>query len=230
MKAAERGNILFYILIAVVLLAALSYAVSLSGRGSISQVNDEKARLLATQILEYANTMANATAQLRLRGISDTNLCFDDTQWGGAGYNNPSCTDTAAKIYDLSGAGVTWGQPPGEAMDSAATPDNLWHIYGNNEVQEVGTTCGAAACSDLVLITDELKEAVCIKINDLLDIGTEGDPPPTDTAIGTTRFIGTYAYAQTLGDEDPILTGKTAACVRVTGTAKYTFYKVLVAR
>ncbi len=225
----ERGNVMFYILIAVALLAALIYAVTQSSRGSIQHVNEEKARLLASEIIQYANAMANATAQLRLRGIGEGNLCFDDAGWGGANYNHAGCGDDAARIFHLSGGGITWKNAPPEAMDSAATPDNLWHIYADNEIQEVGTTCGAAACSDLVLMTDELSEAVCIQINKSLGIGVAGDPPPTDADYGTTRYIGAFGYAETIGDEDSDLTGKTAACFRKAG-AQYAFYKVLIAR
>src|SRR5262249_36573959 len=116
MKNSQNGNVLFYILIAVVLLAALSYAVALSGRGNFNAVTEEKAKLLATQIIEYANIMSNAAAQVRLRGIKDTDLCFDNAGWGNADYTNPSCSDSATKIFDLKGGGVTWARPPDLAM------------------------------------------------------------------------------------------------------------------
>lgn len=230
--SCESGNVLFYILIAVILLAALTYAVAQSGRGSVSQISEEKSKLLASEILEFANIMSNAVAQLRLRGVKDTDLCFDDPQWGGAAYNNPSCTDNTKKIFHLSGGGMTWKNAPAEAMDNTATPDNLWHIYGNNEVEEVGTTCGAAACADLILVTDELKESVCVQINELLGVDNPADVPPTDTSIGTTRFIGSYAYTQTIGDESggAALVRKTGGCFENTSNGKFTFYKVLVAR
>lgn len=229
----QSGNVMFYILIAIALLAALIYAVSQSGRGNLSEITDEKARLLGAEILEYADAVGNATAQLRLRGIKDTNLCFDDPGWGNADYDHGGCADNAAKIYHLSGGGVTWKNAPATAMDSSASPDNLWAIYGDNEIKDMGTTCGAAGCADLVLVVDELSANVCTKINFLLGIGGRNDPPPTDTAIGTTKFIGAYDYAQTIGDEagGAALAGKTAACFEKTGApAKYTFFKVLVAR
>ncbi len=225
----ERGNVMFYILIAVALLAALIYAVSQSGRGSLQQVSDEKARLYASEIVEYANVVANAVAQLRLRSISTENLCFDDPGWGADDYDHAGCTDDARKIFHLSGGGVTWKQAPTEAMDSAATPDNLWHIYGDNEIQRVGTTCGAAACSDLILMVDELSRDVCVKINNLLQVGSKDSDPETDTDYGVVRYIGAFSYDETIGDESPILPGKTAACFRKSG-GEYVFYKVLIAR
>ncbi len=227
----QNGNILFYILIAVVLLAALSYAVALSGRGNLNAVNEEKSKLLATEIIEYANVMANATAQVKLRGIRETDLCFDDAGWGTADYTNPSCSDAATKIFGLKGGGVTWAKAPELAMEPTAVPDNLWHIYGDNEIYEMGTTCAAAACADLILVVDELRENVCIQINNLLHVPNPGDTPPTDTLIGTTKFIGTYSYGQTVGDEaGQPMKAKTGACFENTTNGKFTFFKVLVAR
>lgn len=230
MKNSENGNVLFYILIAVVLLAALSFAVMQSGRGNISAVTEEKARMLATEIIEYSNTVANATAQLRLRRVRDTDLCYDNVGWGVANYPNPSCSDDATKIFGLKGGGVTWMNAPALAMDSAMTPDNLWHIYGNNAVQEVGTTCAGDACADLILVADELRLEICMQINNLLKVDNPFDAPPIDTQIGTTRFIGAYTYTRTLGDESTALRGKTGGCFLNTSNSKYTFFKVLVAR
>ncbi len=232
MKNNQSGNVLFYILIAVALLAALSFAVATSGRGNMSEVTDEKAKIIASEILDYANIVTNAVAQLRLRGAKETDLCFDDPQWPVA-YNNPSCSDDATKIFHTSGGGITWAKVATEAADLTASPDYLWHIYGDNEIQDVGLTCGDASCAELILVTDELRQAVCIKINDLLGINNPGDVPPTDTDIGETQFIGTYGYSYTIGDEagGAALRGKMSGCFQKTGgTPEYIFYKVLQAR
>ncbi len=227
----ERGNVMFYILIAVALLAALITAVAQSGRGSIKQVGEEKSRLLASEITEYANSIANAVAQLRLRGVKETDLCFDDANWGGANYNHAGCGDDINKIFHLSGGGITWKNAPEMAMDNAAAPDDLWHIYADNEVQNIGTTCGAAACADLILVVNELSLEVCKQINTLLDVTDPDTAPPGDTGIGTTRYIGVYGYDETIGNEASELSGKTAACLHETAAPnEYVFYKVLIAR
>jgi hypothetical protein len=229
----ERGNALLYILIAIALVAALSYAVSQSGRGNIGQLNQERARLLATEIIEYSNTMANAVAQLRLRGVKETELCFDHPSWGGGNYDHAGCVDDINKIFSVSGAGLIWSRPPPEAMDSAATPDNLWHIYGNNEIDRVGTTCGGASCVDLILVVDELNVTTCTEINDLLGIDNPGGAPPTDTDFSTTNYLGTFVYTAKIGDEagGEEIQGQPSACFEKTAApAKYAFYKVLLAR
>lgn len=232
-KSDQSGNVLFYILIAVSLLAALSYAVSQGNRGSLSTVNEEKAKLLASEIIEYGNVMGSAVSQLRLRGIKDSELCFDDPAWGVSDYNHAECTDDLNKIFHISGGGLTWAEPPADAMDSSATPDNLWHIYGDNEINLVGTTCGAASCADLILVVDELSEAVCIQINDSLGVDNPSNVPPTDLDMGETRYTGTFSYSETIGDEagGTVLESQSAGCFqKTTAPAEYVYYKVLIAR
>ncbi len=232
-RVAERGNVIFYVLIAVVLLAALSFAVAQSGRGNVKEISDNQARLLATELIEYSNTAGAAVSQLRLRGVKDSELCFDDPGWA-IDYDHAGCAaDDANKVFHISGAGVIWNEAVGEAMDSSATPDNLWHFYGDNEIQDVGTTCAAAGCADLLIVVDELSLAVCIKLNDLLGVNNPGAVPPTDLGLGETLYKGSFAYNNTIGDEagGTDLKAKTAACFQKTGVpAEYIYYKVLIVR
>lgn len=228
----ESGSAIFYVLIAVSLLGALIFAVSNSSRDSTKHLSEDKARLIATDLIEYSNTVANGVAQIRLRGVADTSLCFDDPQWP-ADYNHAGCTDDRNKIFHVSGAGVVWSKAKNEAMDSAATPDELWHFYGNNEIDQVGTTCGAANCADLIMVADELLPEICIELNNKLGVTNPSGAPPTDTAFNETLYKGAYGFNNVIGDEGGgvYLRGKTSACFQKTGApAEYVFYKVLVAR
>lgn len=231
MKNAQSGNALFYVLIAVCLLGALSYAVTQTTRGGGgNDLSNNRARLFATEIIETANSYASAVAQMRLRGVSPTQLCFDHTSWGGANYNYAACTDEQNKLFSPTGGGMNWSQAPAEAMNKLATPDNLWHFYGENEIANVGTTTGSASSSDLILMVDELTLSVCQNLNDLLGIAEVTDTPPTVSDYSTTRFVGTYGYTNTIG-ASTILAGKNAGCFeKTTAPAKYAFYKVLIAR
>ena len=87
MNNSQSGNVLFYILIAVALLAALSYTVAQSTRGNVSQLSAERARLYATEIIENGNVISSAVSQLRLRGVGLDELCFDHPSWGASDYD-----------------------------------------------------------------------------------------------------------------------------------------------
>jgi hypothetical protein len=229
---SQSGNVLFYIFIAIALLAALSYAVTQSMRGGNGASGAaDHARLYATEIIENANTFASAVGQMRLRGVAVESLCFDDTGWGNTAYNHAGCATAKNKLFAPEGGGLSWSRPPSEAMDSSAAPDNLWHFYGNNEIQNAGTTPGTAAGADLIVTVDSLSLSVCRQINDLLGVtSSAAASPPTDSAIGTVKYIGVFARAATIGDEDAALSYRNSACIQNTGTSHYMFYKVLVAR
>ena len=232
-RSSESGNVLFYIFLAVALLAALSYAISESTRGNVQQLTEERARIYAGEIIEYSNVISNAVAQLRLRGVDDEDLCFDDPSWGANDYDHAGCTDDLNRLFHPDGAGMTWTQPPSDAMATTPTPDNLWHIYGDNEIDDVGTTCGTADCADLILVVDELNIQTCIELNELLNVVNPLGVPPTDSNIGETRFVGTFSAGQVIGNEagGTNFQGRSSACFqRTSAPAEYTFYKVLIAR
>ena len=127
---SESGNVLLYILIAVVLLSALTFAVSQSNRGNVQQLSEDRARLLATEIVDYAEIISNAVAQLRLRGCSDTEISFENPI--AAGYTNG--TDTFCQIFHPDGGGITYVAP-----DEALGTGLEWSFSGNRYIDNVGS-------------------------------------------------------------------------------------------
>lgn len=228
----EDGNVLFYILIAVALLAALSYAVSSSGRNTAGGLGQEKANMAASEILEYANTLGNAVTQLKLRGTEVNELCFDSPVWGNTDYNYAACADEMNQVFHVNGGGAQLKEIPEYALSTDA-PDAKWRITGSNEVEGVGTTCAGDGCADLIMRANFVHRDVCIAINNLLGVGDKNAEPPTDDDTGGDHYIGVFSYMETLADEagGAAANGKNAACLYQTGgTPKYFFYKVLIAR
>ena len=64
----QSGNVLFIILIAVALFAALSYAVVGSSRNTGGNIDDENTHLIASEILNYVSSVETAFTRLRARG------------------------------------------------------------------------------------------------------------------------------------------------------------------
>jgi len=230
MRAKESGNAMFYILIAVALLAALTVAVANSGRSSIQSVASERQTLMAGEILDYSDAIKKSVQMLRLRSVTFTRLEFDDPAL--TGYANAACTTTDCMIFNEAGGGAVYTAPQSDALTAAAD----WVFVANNEIENIGRTLGTAAGSDLLMVLRPLNKGVCIAINDALSVtnsGTDGDPPE-DTGIDiTVPFIGATAYSMSVGDEvtaESLGGGHMAACFRDLTAGEYVFYQVLLPR
>jgi hypothetical protein len=225
---AERGNILFYILIAVALLAALIFAVGQSGRGSAQHVSEEKAKLVAGEITDYANSVSNAFAQLRLRGCKLEQVSFENSII--AGYANPDApVDKTCHVFELAGGGITFKNPPAEAGTGA-----IQLITGELEVTEVGATNGDDNSVDLLFVSGPLSEAVCFQLNERLDVPNPSDaPPPGEAEFNSLqKYTGEMTQEAELGNDpaSAAFRGRSAACIQDTNDNLYYFYKVLAAR
>jgi len=86
----ERGNVIFLILIAIGLFAALSFSFSKGNRGSTTIIDKEQATLIATEIINYARSIKNAVHELQINGCDDTEISFENGIT--VGYENPMTT------------------------------------------------------------------------------------------------------------------------------------------
>jgi hypothetical protein len=229
-RKTESGNVMFYILIAVALLAALSFAVSQSGRGSTQSANTERARMLGDEIIGYGNVLANATTQLKLRGCKDTELSFENTIISNA---NPSApTDKTCNIFDVAGGGVAYQ----EFTSFSTTPGSVKIMTGTKAVEQAGLDDQ----SDLWMVVNSndpsagsTAKTICAHINKVMQVNTADDnatsafEPIINGDWADTDFIGTYPTASALDLAN--LNGKNAFCAGH-GTNEVTFYRLLLAR
>lgn len=242
-RRGERGNVLYYIMIAVALLAALSFAVAQSGRTSMQTLAEDKQKLYSSEIIDYGHVLANATGQLRLRGIKETDVSFESPLTAANNYINPNCTETDCKVFETDGGGVTWVLLREEALDpahSGAADYKWWSISGDYDVASVGSNCAGPDCKDLVAFANNLRKEVCLKINDLLGVSNPGGNPPASSVSldpMANHFKGTYPNTATTLDgagavDKDALHNHTAACVKHDEPADptYIYYQVLFSR
>lgn len=232
-RSREKGSVLVYILIAVALLGALSFAVSKGQRGSASTLTIQQAKLAANEIIDYGNAVAKAVQKLKLRGCTDTQISFENPI-SAANYTNPSApTDKHCDVFNLAGGGLNFTTlDKNVAGENAGSPYVDFSFVAANEIEKVGTDCGTAICSEL-LIYALVKENICQQINILLGISGISGAIPVDSDMGGTVFTGPFSYVATIGDEgtSSVLAGKTAGCFyEADVTPNYTFYQVLIAR
>ena len=234
----QRGSVFFYILMAVVLLAALSYAASRGSRTGASSLTDQQAKLAAQEIIDYGNTVANAVQKLRLRGCADTEISFANdtyTSYGGTilqtnGHNINSPSDGSCELYKSSGANInSWEIPMSSSFEWSISNGNS--NYGVINVRYSAIPGIGSSEQDLILVGIYLKKDVCLKINNLLGIDNPSGNVPNIT--GGSMFVfnaSSYSGSYALSDNDNVITGKTAFCAQNAVTIPGSYIQVLIAR
>lgn len=236
---SESGNVLFYILIAIAMLAALSFAVSSGNNTANKSISNERSKLAASEIMAYGDTLANAVGQLRLRGCTENEISFENSEISG--YENPSApSDETCHVFSVSGGGVNFETLSTDILDSsesASTFYGYWQFDATHCVENIGSHDDPCASNqaELVASVHYLRKTVCVAVNDLLEIDNPSGDPPIDTSNHSPRFTGTYGPSGQvlLGDDAAQLSGQRAGCYQDdNGYSEdaYIFYRVLVAR
>lgn len=256
---SSSGNALFLILIAVALFAALSYAVTNSGRGG-GGIDRENAQIAAAQIIQYAGQIEQAITRLNIiSGCGDSDISFyydsnaDGTvQTDGTDvyYNANSPTPDNCHVFSQLGAGLTYTAPNGEWLDNSNSASaHYGEIYFTSStcVPNVGsgdTSCDSSgsADEDVVMFIPYIQQAICENIVQTLDIAQpSGDIPIDQTSAWSNNayFDGTFVngrkLANTAGaDTSGTLVGQRTGCFEGGGTVPasntYHFYHVVMAR
>lgn len=228
--SSESGNVFVFVILGVVLFAALMFIVSRGMNQSPSTISGKKDKLAVSDILSYAQKVERTVQKLQSRSISENDLSFENPV--SAGYANPSCTSAACKVFDAGGGGISWQTPDPDWLDLASNPNRQWRIANADEYQDIGTTCGADACVDLALILWPLRKELCMAINAHLGIDNPGNAPPTDNDIAGGVFAGGFGYVETVGDEagGAAIRGRRTGCVTQDSNGNHFFYQILIER
>ena len=197
----EQGSVIFFILIAVALFAALSFAVSNINRTGSSDITDEVAGLAASEIVQTATNYKNAIRQARIEGCADTDISFESTYLSG--YVNTNNPPDECKIFDKTANGISYIAPQANWLDSAYSADNLyghWYFAQGVCAEDVGSggsDCDDDSYKDLIAILPFLKRDICRIIDERQDIIVANAPPPVETGdawrTSDTKFTGDYS-------------------------------------
>lgn len=213
-KSSESGNVLIYILIAVALFGALSFAVSgMMRSGGESDASNETVTLAASEILDYGRKLKQAVRVHQISyGCEDTDISFESPLLPD--YSHSPAAPNDCEIFTGSNATINYAKPPSDYVSGA---DLDWLFLGTNAVDGVGT-----ASADLIAMLPQIKSNLCDAINEVSGI----DDDTLDTTIDTTRFQGSYANTQTLDQAG----GKSFGCLVGPTSGTRFFYQVLLAR
>ena len=219
----ERGNALFLILIAVALFAALSYAVTQSGRSG-GGVDKEQAIIAASQLTQYPASIRTGLMRMIITGTTVTALDFSN--------------DTTAEedeVFHTSGGAMVSQSPP---SSSGATAwqylDMELHATNGYYIFNIGTDT-ATTGRDIIAVADAITTTVCEQANKGLGLTAA---PVTETlavnlALGTPAGSGAATLAVDAGTGGHIFeahstTPQAFACVINGAGGNNVYYHALV--
>lgn len=165
MKKNENGNVLFIIIVAIGLLAALMISLSESERYE-DTIDDEKINLQVQELYEYGHKLEKALYKVMLQNgceISEVSFDHPDLESYGSSnhYANPlSPADEHCHIFEPEGGGLKYQIPPKMSVDIGSYE---YVIVPRFAVIGVGTDTGNTG-ADLLLQTVVPYEA-CLQIN-----------------------------------------------------------------
>lgn len=164
-----RGNALFLILIAVALLAALSYAITTSGRGT-TDVKREQSILEAANLIQFAGEVEVAINRLKLiNGCTDTQISFANTVYlsttnaiSSPEGNYPGApADKHCHLFAPAGAGLTAKTFP----KLAVSPQTFGGLTSGHGSLNFGAVNGVGTSeADLILAFPHISQQACIDI------------------------------------------------------------------
>ena len=220
----QDGNVLFLILIAVALFAALSYAVTQSTRSGGGSTTNETAGINAAQTTQYPSGVRTAVVRMIIGGIDASNMEFNPS----SDFNNLSAPKFG--VFHPQGGGATHVQAPGAVMQNGGL--GTWYFNPEFEVVNIGTSSGGAdAGNEYLALLPGITEALCTRINS--DLGISGDTVLNSDASTeyTTLMDNSYSFPGTefvLGDSNSVgLAGQPFGCFE-NSDGTYVYYHMLL--
>lgn len=161
-KQTQKGNVLFLILIAVALFAALSYAVTQSSRSG-GDSGRETNILNSAQLAQYPNQIRTAVLRMIIDGRDITEVRFN----APADFDDLGTDEEGRGVFHPEGGGAVFQNAPADFMASGGgNVDGEWFYNMDMEVTDIGSSAAGAAGNELIAFLPGITEAICRRIND----------------------------------------------------------------
>ena len=213
MAHTEKGNVLIYVLLAVGLMAALTYAISRDNGGQeVTKLDASKNSLLASELIAHATAAQIAVDQMTQWGVNYDEILFDKST--DAGYT----TNSTKQIYHPSGGGLIAFSNKDSLFDNNGSLG--WKYQGNINIE-----WSNSISTDLIYTFINVDPNVCSSINSQL---FDDDTVPSSTV----NFVNTFTESTT---DSPFIAAECAACeskksLCITDGTTNAFYTILGSR
>lgn len=222
-KGQERGNALFLILIAVALFAALSYAITQSGRGS-GTVDRETVVITAGQVVEQPAAVRTAVTRLIITGVSAASVTFT----GAA---------SASDVFDTAtgGGGATDLPPPKAACNTASNCASWTYLPAASTTTGFFIMGVGTVATDAIAYLSDVTTSVCKQIQKGLGLSTDIDAAKQKTAAfdpttgsGAGGVYAAAGSATTIKSSDDTLDGQAFSCWENDDSDHNAYYHALI--
>jgi hypothetical protein len=222
-RVSERGNALLLILIAVVVFAALSFAVSQSGRQG-GNINRESAEMAGSQMTQYGANLRTVVTRMAVLGVTVASMDFSagsgstkifDSDFGGG----------APRVSPPSGVGNAFGGTTGATAGAWGFKDAL-HATNGYFILNAGSDA-AFQGREIIMFLHDIDLDVCQQI--LRGIGISMTPAVNTIAVDYTSNGGSgLATGGIAGNTNTFdaIPGQPYACISNGGV--YDYYHALV--
>ena len=227
----QRGNVIFMILLAVVMIGYLTVAVMNSGTSDSVQVDDEIFAVKASQIRGYFGTLERGVNYMLQNGASPSQIRFAHPRADNDYGDLSSAPDVTVQMFAPEGGGAPYRRAPSDITEGEA-----WEFYGTSAAPAVGS--GEA---DLMVVLPNVRADFCAYFNQingqpdvLNDTGACVDAGAAGRFSDSTQFSSspnTFEEAGFTQDSvRSIVAPAPQACVYCGSDAQYHIYHVLYAR
>lgn len=204
-RQGERGNVLFLILIAVALFAALSYAVTQSTRSGAGDTASETNLISSAQLTQYPAGIRTSVVRMIIGGVAIDDLLFNDPSDFTAVINTDPLRRRA--VFHPQGGNATYQLAPRDVVTAqvGTNPLGTWFYNANVQIQNIGVTnAGQAAGNDLIAFLPNINTGICRRVNEEVGIGSA---IPTDTDITAAHYGVTITNTASPSGDFPVADG-----------------------
>lgn len=217
----QNGNALLYVLIAITLLAVLTYTIMGEQRGQQqNQLSESRIKLLASDLISHANAAEIAIKQMEMFGVEADQILFDLP--GTAGYS----TNVTRQLYHPSGGGLS----PMQNIKNY-TSNYSGSLLGWQTRNDINVDWTPSSETDFVFSFWQVREDVCTQIN--IQLHNIDNPISVDVSFSgfqSSFMTGHTPTSNFIETECPNCVGKKSACIIRDSDQFALFYNIIGAR
>lgn len=175
-RESESGNIFLWILVMIALFAALSYAATQSLRGAGASISQDRAKVVAAEIIQYGNAVKTAYKTMRIDGIPVNQMSYEmvtHQYQNGTPMNiaNTNCTTNACRLFHAQG-----GKAPERQFFEYGVIPSWWNAgwskvgtveFNASDVVNLGTSL-----PEVTIRVVQIHPNICKEVNKLQGITT----------------------------------------------------------